>query len=228
MKKITFLIAFLCLAQLTKAQTNLGFRIGADAGLFSVETENRGSADVSPRFNVIFGMDIDVPFTRVLSFRTGLNLVQKSAEVNRTLDMNTPDSNWFTLYRMTCLEFPFLLVARWESDFGTFSIGAGPTFAFGMGGQVNVVAQNKNDNKQREYDQKLEWKGKTGNTTEENFYRFKRLDMGLGAMFSYQPPRSGLTFTVTANKGYRDITPSDETKFSTAYIGLSIGFMMQN
>lgn len=228
MKKIFVLIILGCFAQSLSAQANLGFRIGLNAGRFNAENKELGKYDITPRYNVIFGLDVDLPFSRAFSFRTGLNLAQKSAEINRTLEMNQPDTSWSTIYRMTYLEVPFLLVGHLKTDIGTFCVGAGPTISLGMGGATNIIAQHKTNLQQREYDQKIVWNGKTGSTVEENFYHFKRFDFGLGAMLSYQLPQSGLTLTFTYNKGLSDIAPSEETNFKTSYVGLSIGFMMQN
>lgn len=229
MKKIFVLVTFLMFAGWGMAQVNIGARTGMNAGLFELKHTDLDKYDITPRYNLILNMDIDVPFSLIFSFRTGLGLVQKAAEVDRTLEMGSVDTVWSTLYRMSYLEVPLLLVARAETErAGNFYFGIGPTLSLGVGGQVKLAAESKNTNKQSEEDIKIVWDGKEGETIQHGFYHFKRFDMGLGAILAYQLPRSGLTFTLSYNKGLIDLAPNSKAEFRTSYVGLCIGFSMQN
>jgi hypothetical protein len=230
MKKIALLTGFLLYVQLGNAQVNIGARMGMSAGLFELKSADVEKYDITPRYNILLNMDVDAVFSTVFAFRTGIGLVQKWSEIDHTLDMKKGDSNWSALYRMSYLEMPLFLVARAETEYyGNFYFGVGPTLSFGVGGQVNIVAKSKTSGGISEESPKIVWNGKPAPPGEHyGFNYFRRFDYGLGAIIAYQLPRSGLTFTASYNKGLRNISPYSGTEFKTSYVGLSIGFSMQN
>ena len=234
MKKITLLTAFLCLVYCGNAQVNMGARLGMNLGLFEMQHKDLGTYDVVPRPNVLLGLDIDVPFSMVFSFRTGISMVQKAIEVDlaRGVQNVSNAEKWSALYRMNYLELPLFLAARAETDFGNFYLSAGPTFSLGVGGDVSVdtissIPDAQGKKPQGSYpSQKLKWDGKHMPTLMENYYHFKRFDFGLGAAFTYQLPRTGIAITVNYNKGFRNIATNPDNTIKTSYVGVSVGFFM--
>jgi len=231
MKKIILGLCFLGLAQWSSAQVDIGVRIGINAGLFELENDNVEGKHIvtTPRSNLIVNMEVDMPFSLEFSFRTGLGFVQKWSEIDRTKEMQPTDTMWTTLYRMSYLEVPLFLVARAETDAGNFYFGAGPTLSMGVGGQVSISKTTKTATGTQQDDVQLIWNGKQGGSKlQDTFNRFSRFDLGLGAILAYRFPNKGITFTLTYNKGLTDISPYPDIKFKTSYVGLSIGFAMQN
>ncbi|MCL2027688.1 MAG: PorT family protein [Bacteroidales bacterium] len=232
MKKIILLISSLLLVQFATAQVNIGARMGLNLGMFDMENKNiEEDYKMEPNSSILIKMDVDMPFSTVFSFRTGLGLVIKGAEIDGLPESKIhPDTNWSLLYRMNYLEVPLLLVARAETDFyGTFYFGAGPTLSLGVGGKMDLFAKHKDDGGQRQITEPIVWGNKPAPSDKlHNYNYFRRFDLGLGAMFSYQLPRSGLAFTLSYNKALRNISPNEGVDLKTSYVGLSIGFIMKN
>jgi hypothetical protein len=231
MKKIILLTGFLFFTQIFTAQVNIGARMGMNLGTFDLKNENFSeNYDVQPSLSILIKMDVDVPFSTVFSFRTGIGLVIKGAEVHKLPDMQHRDTNFSLLYRLNYLEVPLLLVGRYETDFfGNFFLGVGPTLSLGVGGKMEMFAKHLPTEKETQDSYSLVWGNKPAPEGRHNGYNyFRRFDFGLGAILAYQLPRSGLTFTASYNKGLRNISPNDGIELRTNYYGLSIGFTMQN
>jgi len=228
MKKIVLPIIFLLFAQFGYAQVNMGARIGMNLGMFDLKNSNiTESYNVSPSLSVLIKMDVDVPFSTVFSFRTGLGLVIKGSEVDHIPTIQHPDTIWSLLYRLNYLEVPLLLVARAETDFfGTFYFGVGPTLSLGVGGRMEMFSEHRTNHGQTQSSYGLVWGNKPAPEAHHGYDYFRRFDLGLGALFSYQLPRSGLAFTVNYNKGLRNISPNPGFDLKTSYFGFSIGFIM--
>jgi hypothetical protein len=235
MKKIILSGIFLLVVQLTTAQVNFGARMGFNLGTFDLKNENiEESYDVSSSLSILINMDLDIPFSTVFSFRTGLGLVIKGAEVDNVPTMSAvhPDTNWSLLYRMNYLEVPLFLVARAETDFyGTFYFGIGPTLSLGVGGRMELFAEPKipgGEQRQETFD--LIWGNKDIKPmlgVPHNYIHFRRFDLGLGMIVAYQLPKSGLTITAGYNKGLRNISPVEGMNLKTSYFSFSVGFSMK-
>ena len=232
MKKFIPLIAFLLLVQLANAQANFGARMGVNMGTFEFSNTNvTGNYDINQSFNVMINLDIDVPFSTVFSFRTGLGFVVKGAEFDslQTMQHRFTDSIFSAVFSMNYLEVPLFLVARAETDFfGSFFLGVGPTLSLGVGGRMDLFSEhreNKGQGAQPRYD--IIWRNNPAPEGDFNpYYRLRRFDFGLGAVFSYQFPRRGLTLTVSYNRGLRNLSPNYGMNLNTTYLGFSIGFRM--
>ena len=232
MKKIIPLIAFLLLTQFANAQANFGARMGVNMGTFEFSNTNiTGDYDINQSFNVMINLDIDVPFSTVFSFRTGLGFVVKGAEFDslQTMQHRFTDSIFSAVFSMNYLEVPLFLVARAETDFfGSFFFGVGPTLSLGVGGRMDLFSEhreNKGQGPQPRYN--INWGNNPAPEGDFNPYgRLRRFDFGLGAVFSYQFPRRGLTLTVSYNRGLRNLSPNPGMNLNTNYLGFSIGFRM--
>ncbi|MDR1951733.1 MAG: PorT family protein [Bacteroidales bacterium] len=229
MKKIILSTSFLLLFQLGNTQVNIGARMGMNMGFFELKKVDVEEYSITPRPNILLNMDADVPFSMVFSFRTGLGFVQKWSEIDHVPDMKHVDTTWSLLYKMTYLEVPLFLVARGETEYyGNFYFGAGPTLSLGVGGKMEMFAKSISTGKERQETIDLVWNSKPAPENHHGYDYFKRFDLGLGFIFAYQLPKSGLTFTASYNKGLRNISPNPGTEFRTSYVGVSIGFFMQN
>ena len=231
MKKIIFPLIFLLFANFGQAQVNFGARIGMNLGIFDLKNYNHDITedyDVSQSLSVLIKMDVDVPFSTVFSFRSGLGLVIKGSEIDRIPTMQHRDTVWSILYRMNYLEVPLFIVARAETDlFGNFFFGVGPTLSLGVGGRMELFAEHRTNHGQSQTTYDLVWGNKPAPSEALHGYNhFRRFDLGLGAMFSYQLPRSGLAFTASYNRGLRNISPNPDIDLKTSYFGFSIGFIM--
>ena len=231
MKKFILLTGFLLTVQFAVAQVNLGARMGMTIGSFQLENANERFADeiydISSTINILLNLDIDIPFSTVFSFRTGLGLVIKGAEIDDVPDMRHADTTFALLYRLNYLEVPLLLGARLETDFsGNFFFGIGPTLSLGVGGRMDRFAQKIGTGQETQEVYSFVWGNKPIPEKEHGFNHIRRFELGLGAKFSYQLPRSGLTFTVSGNRGLRNISPNPDLNLRTSYIGVTIGFSM--
>ena len=230
MKKIILSVGFLLLFQLGTAQVNIGARMGMNMGLFELSKVDLEDFAISPRYNILLNMDVDIPFSMVFSFRTGLGFVQKWSEIDYIPDMKHKDTAFSLLYKMSCLEVPLFLVLRGETDFyGTFYLGFGPTVSMGVGGKMELFATAISPKVgERQETISLNWRGKPAPANHHGYNHLRRFDLGLGTMFAYQLPRSGLSFTVSYNRGLRNISPNAGTELRTSYIGAGIGIYMKN
>jgi len=232
MKKIIPLIAFLLLTQFANAQANFGARMGVNMGTFEFSNDNfTGGYDVNQSFNVMINLDIDVPFSTVFSFRTGLGFVVKGSEFDtlQTMQHQFTDSIFSSVFSLNYLEVPLFLVARAETDFfGTFFLGIGPTLSLGVGGRMDVFSEHRGNGGQGPQPRyNINWGNNPAPEGDFNPYsRLRRFDFGVGAIFSYQLPRRGLTFSVSYNRGLRNLSPNEGMNLNTNYLGFSIGFRM--
>lgn len=230
MKKIIPLIGFLLLVQLTAAQVNFGARMGVNMGTFDFSNANTtGSYDIAQSFSVLINLDVDVPFSTVFSFRTGLGFVVKGAEFDNIPTMpHIADSMYSAVFSMNYLEVPLFLVARAETDFfGTFFLGVGPTLSLGVGGRMDMFSEHRTISGLTDARYDIAWGNRPAPETAVHGYNYlRRFDLGLGAVFSYQLPRRGLTFSVVYNRGLRNLSPNEGMSLNTTYWGFSIGFMM--
>lgn len=231
MKKIIPLIGLLLLVQLATAQVNFGARMGVNMGTFEFTNDNfpEGNYDINQSFNVLINLDVDVPFSTVFSFRTGLGFVVKGAEFDNIPTMpNIRDSIYSAVFSMNYLEVPLFLVARAETDFfGTFFLGVGPTLSLGVGGRMELFSEPRTGRGQDQTRYDIIWGNRAAPETAIHGYNYlRRFDFGLGAVFSYQLPRRGLTFTVSYNRGLRNLSPNEGMNLNTSYLGFSIGFLM--
>jgi len=231
MKKIILLTGFLLLVQHGTSQVNFGARLGMNLGAFELKNDNIAeNYDISQSLSILIKMDADVPFSTVFSFRTGLGLVIKGAEIDdipHFPPLQHADTTWSLLYRMNYLEIPLLLVARAETDFfGTFYFGIGPTLSLGVGGRMDLFAEHKDNKGQSQQTFDLIWGNKPAPDSQHGYNYLRRFDLGLGAVVAYQLPRSGLTFTVGYNRGLRNISPNEGVNLTTSYLSFGVGFMM--
>ena len=232
MKKIIPLIAFLLLTQFANAQANFGARMGVNMGTFEFSNDNvAGSYDISQSFNVMINLDIDVPFSTVFSFRTGLGFVVKGAQFDslQTMQHRFPDSVFSSVFSLNYLELPLFLVARAETDFfGSFFLGVGPTLSLGVGGRMDLLSEHRDGGQNPQLPRHaINWGNNPASEDDFNPYsHLRRFDLGFGAIFSYQLPRRGLTFSVSYNRGLRNLSPNEGMNLNTNYLGFSIGFRM--
>jgi len=232
MKKIIPLIAFLLLTHFANAQANIGARMGVNMGTFEFSNDRFTEGyDINRSFNVMINLDVDVPFSTVFSFRTGLGFVVKGAEFDslQTMQHQFQDSAFSAVFNLNYLEIPLFLVARAETDFfGSFFLGAGPTLSLGVGGRMDVFSEDRvtgGQGPQPRYN--INWGNNPASEGDFNPYgRLRRFDLGFGAVFSYQFPRRGLTLTVSYNRGLRNLSPNEGMNLNTNYLGFSIGFRM--
>jgi len=92
---------------------------------------------------------------------------------------------------------------------------------------MDLFAKHRTNPGQAQHRYDLIWGNKPAPETAAHGYdHLKRFDFGLGAIFAYQLPNSGLTFTAGYNKGLRNISPNPGIDLKTSYFSFSIGFSM--
>ncbi len=195
----------------------LGFRMGMTTSFMSVDEPDLSGYEVRPRAGLMGGIDVDVPFTPMFSFRPSINFIQKSFLVDYAPEA-TGDS-LFANFRMGIIEIPLNIVVRFEQYKGNFFIGAGPTLAFGVAGKVLTNAHDATD------PLKIVWDGKYEPLDDD--FHLNRFDIGINLMAGYQMS-SGFTITLNYNKGFSNLDPKENASLKTSYLSLNLGFLMNN
>jgi hypothetical protein len=220
---VVFTAIFLIFQSSFAQDVNFGIKVGLTAGLFDVKM-NDIKLNVKPNFSIQAGVEVDVPFSSYFSFRTGLSFVQKAAEVSYR-DNLYADTNINLVQRFNNLELPVYIVGRIEfSNESAVYLGIGTSATVAMTGRLEIgkqlVAAPEKTFDTRE---KMSFKQDNGSL----YNSFNRWDVGINIFLSYKFTRG---FTISANytRGLLNLTKIENHKYSSGYLGATLGFMMGN
>lgn len=161
-KLILSVIVALCSVFGTVAQNDVS--INAFAGIGASGIMGEDADGLNAKFAYRFGVGVDVPFTQLWGFRTGLTFESLGANVDYGDVLNDLDT------RMNMLYFEIPLMATATIDTGSalgITFNAGPYIGIGLGGKTRTSY----DDDGVSYTQKSDVFGDNG---------FRRFDLGLG------------------------------------------------
>lgn len=209
MKKL-FLALLVLLSLNTYAQNlQIGFTGGTSISNYrSTVDGNTESAKAKAGFTA--GILIDIPAGRHFSFQPAINFTQKGAKEDYDL-MGTSGTSKLNI---NYLELPLNFLYNSRGRSGNFFIGAGPSFAYALGGKAKYESGTVS----------LSEKINFGSGDDD---LMKSVDIGINVLAGYAA-RSGLMFSVNANQGLNNLFPhgSDDGTLKSFYVGIKLGYML--
>ena len=228
MKKtiISLLIAatFFCIttqAQKTK-KINVRPTLGIVAGfnMYNINgNQYNGSkiteAKLKPGF--LLGVNVDVPFSSIISLQTGLQVISKGTKSSEKLYKENLDIYY--------IEMPLKVVLKPKIGSGNFLIGIGPDIAYAVAGKYKFddLVDNTDD-----INANVQFKNKADFQPDKYF--LKPLDLSIGLLLGYQL-KNNLFFQINGQYGLLDITtpqettdPDDKRTAKNYGIGVSVGY----
>ncbi|MDR2036713.1 MAG: PorT family protein [Bacteroidales bacterium] len=216
------LFLFFCLS--ISAQ-NSPFRFGVNAG---INTSNAmiGTVETngtSFRLGYQIGVTVDYAISQEFYLLSGLSFISKGSKIEdlvyMSYDGGTPD---FThKFEQQYLQLPLYGAYKLSlsKDFNLM-FGAGPYFAYGIGGKTNETLNGGSvwgdGTSEREY--------KTfGKNDEYSYYdRLKRFDFGLGALVNLEYKK--INFNISYEQGITNIAKNDSYKYRNYSLAFSVGY----
>ncbi len=212
MKKLLILtLAFVATELPGFAQhSRVGFTAGTVFSNYTVkfdgETENGNSIT-----GLTAGILADIPLAKHFSFQPAVNFVQKGTKDEQTF-MGVTEKAKLTA---NSIEVPLNFIYNSAGNTGTFFIGAGPSFAFGISGKA------KYDDGTTSVSEDLNF----GNDEEDDM---KGLDIGANILTGYRFP-NGLFIAANYNAGLNNLLPGDteDASLKSHYIGIKLGWLLK-
>lgn len=215
------LFCFTIQAQKTKeinGQTKLGIIAGFN--MYNINgNQYNGSkiteAKLKPGF--LLGVNVDIPFSSVISLQTGLQVISKGTKASEKLYKENLDIYY--------IEMPLKVVFKPKLGSGNFLIGIGPDIAYAVAGKYKFDDLNDNSN---DITANIQFKNKADFKPDDYF--LKPLDISMGILFGYEL-NNNLFFQINGQYGLLDITtpqettdPDDKRTGKNYGIGISVGY----
>ena len=223
MKKITLLntLMLLCFFAFAQKENEPGIAFGIKAGAtfskFSLSNNSETHYTASSVTSFYVGGTVNIPLFSILSIQPGLLFVGKGS--NTQLPFAPPASE-DTKFSPFYLEIPVNLMTQFELGPGTFFMGGGPYFSFGVGGKIKKTFVDQSGASQIEKDASIQFGSEASND-------LKKTDFGLNALLGYQLS-NGVNIHGGYSFGLANIDPDDSAppslKNSVISIGLGYSF----
>lgn len=147
---------------------------------------------------------VDVPLSSVLSVQPGIELTTKGQQKGATTGSNDDDE-----YRVTYLQAPVNLIAKYRSFFG----GVGGYFARALKGTYESGSA-KDD---------LKFGSSYVSSTSKKNDDWEQYDYGANVLFGYKLKK--FTFNINYQYGLKDIDPNPYYKSKNRTVSFEVGFM---
>jgi hypothetical protein len=223
MKKTTILTACLLVTTITYSQVRYGLQVSLNQSTANIEGKNFASftQDIQKLKGVMAVAEI--PISKHISLRSSLGYLQKGAELYpQTNTPGNPMNNYFHSLSTTLsyLELPTSINYNININPLTISVGAGPSFGYGLSGKVRAMFLTQ-----------IPGAPVVETTTEEDAFKpeekdgagFKRFETSADLLLSVRH-KSGLYLSANYLHGLTDLT-SGEEKYKSKNLFFSLGFM---
>lgn len=229
MKKVLFATMIVAFAGTASAQIGFGVQAGANfANVDMKETNPAYTYKTKMKTGLTLGLFATVPMSDNIDFRPELNYTQKGFKMD---DTQTQSIGGFTVTTVTktdavmnYAELPLNFVYKVPAGGGTFFIGAGPTFGFGLSGKakgsttVTMTGQPTTTNSSTV---DFAFDGKT-NTT-DNKMHLKGFDFGGNILAGYKLPM-GVSISAGYGMSFQDIDPESNSSLKNKGFNIKIGY----
>lgn len=210
-------------------QVEVGARAGLNLSNIYVKDENgrvRSGSQALPGFNA--GLTFDIPIADEFYLQPGALITTKGAKIKgdtyQYLYNDTYYNGDYTNYNAYYLEVPVNFLYKPQAGPGRILLGAGPYFAYGLGGNWKDDFNGKVTTGKLEFIN--DWNQRTGGSN--TFTYGKRFDMGVNVLGGYEFP-SRFSVQVNGSIGAANIEPNDNGRKPTAIfrnrgVGISVGY----
>ena len=198
---------------------NFGVQVGGNLASTKLEYKLPGgtiSQDTKSKLGFLIGAVAEFPFTSSISFRPELNFIQKGYK----FDLTESGSTYTQDATLNYIELPLNFIYNAPAGKGTFFVGAGPNFSFGLSGKIKTTETGEpNENSDIKFD------GKENATSTDNNYHLKGFDLGGNLLAGYKLA-NGLSFNIGYTVGFLDISPDKEaTHKNSGGLTFKLGYM---
>lgn len=221
MKKITIFntLMLLCLFAFAQKESEPGITFGIKAGAtfskFSLSNNSETHYTASSLTSFYAGGTVNIPLFSVLSIQPGLLLVGKGGNTQLPF---IPPASIDTKFSPFYLEIPMNLMTQFELGPGTFFVGGGPYFSFGVGGKIKKTFVDQSGASEIEKDASIQFGSDAS-------HDLNKTDFGLNVLLGYQ-----LNNSVNIHGGYSfglaNIDPDDSSppSLKNSVISMGLGY----
>lgn len=208
-RKLVLLCAMLFMTVTLLSQKTM---IGINAGiLFSMTKISQGTRTFVSQNRTGFnaGIVANIPVAEWFSFQAGLSFLQKGS--NRTemgVDVST---EWVSL---NYLELPLNFLYHTKGRYGSFEIGAGPSFSYGLSAKGKFFINTFTSVEKLHF----------GSNADDYL---KRFEFGANMLAGFQFT-NGLFINAVYNIGLSNVAGYSEDKWKNYYGGLRIGYFFKD
>lgn len=212
MKKFLFLawLFTMCYFASQAQNTRIGFAAGTSIANYNAKVDG-DSENGNSKAGITAGILVNVPMGKNFSFQPAVNFVQKGTKDEQTFGGSTEKVSLTTNH----IELPCNFLFNTTGNTGSFFIGAGPSFAFGLSGKwkyeddANSLTEDVNFG------------------DDENEDDLKGLDIGANFLAGYSFP-NGLMFSVNYNAGLSNLVPGNSGggSLKSSYFGIKAGWLL--
>lgn len=224
MKKITIfntlmLLCFFAFAQKESKENEpsitFGIKAGATFSKFSLSNNSETHYTASSLTSFYAGGTVNIPLFSILSIQPGLLFVGKGSNTKRASAPPVSEDGKFSSFY---LEIPVSLMTRFELGPGTFFLGGGPYFSFGIGGKVKKTFVDLSGISETEKDANIQFGSDASND-------LKKTDFGLNALLGYQLS-NGVNIHGGYSFGLANIDPdgSAPSSLKNSVISMGLGY----
>lgn len=236
MKKILFVLFVSGIVLSTSAQVQFGLQASGISSSAKVKEDGESFPGRKNLLGARLGGIAKINFNDKFSFMPELNFVLKGTRF--TENETEEDMGYTYTYEMDArfstniIELPLnVAYSAPAGKKGSVVFGLGPVLSFGLGGKYNVDYTITStfpgiDPESETIEGKIKFDGKTYDevSDEDEDFHLKGLELG-GNFFAGYQMNSGLFFRAGYNFGLSNLSPNDDTKYTTSYFGISIGYL---
>lgn len=177
--------------------------------------------DVKTTTSFYLGGTVTFPVSDMFSVQSGLSLIGKGTESKELEDGNTGLSvSGKAKINPFYLEIPVNAIVNFESGNGKFFLGAGPYYAFGVGGKIKFTGSSTSDGSTTTASVKQDIK--FGNSAEDTF---KKGDFGLNFLAGYEM-KNGFNIHAGYGLGLSNVmnVDADVAKVKNSVLSVGLGY----
>jgi hypothetical protein len=233
MKRSLLIAAFASVIFSAQAQVTFGIHANLVGASMSNKSNdpNNPLEDYDTRFSWKFGGVAQVPITDFVVFMPQLNVLNKGGKFDQTrtgffqgVPLTVTDKGDVEL---TYIELPLHFAYTNGTDVGNFFIGVGPSFSFGIRGDVegDLSGTLSGQTFSESYNLDVKFDGKKDDELDSDDvnWHFKRFELGVTAIVGYQLS-NGVFINAHYNYGISDIDPNSSLESKNRYFGIGIGY----
>ncbi len=217
--KRPILFAFIALFSANVSAQKIGVQIGGNLASTSIEERFSGGSlkpDTESKIGFLIGALAEIPFSSLISLRPELNFIQKGYKFE---EGSPGDDRYTENVTLNYIELPLNFIYNAPVGTGTFFVGAGPNFSFGLSGKQKTTETGDLD---ETIDVKFD--GKENATATDDKLHLKGFDFGGNLLAGYKMS-NGLSLNIGYTLGVSNISPDkDATYKNSGGLTLKLGY----
>lgn len=209
MKNYLLGVLLLASANTYAQKISFGFTTGVSVANYKSKVDGNKESGNS-KAGITAGVMADIPAGKHFSFQPALNFVQKGTKDEQTYNNVTQKVK----LNVNQLELPLNFLYNTRGNAGNLFIGAGPSFAFALGGKMKYTDGTNSLSENIKF-------GSGDNDIMKSF------DIGANFITGFSL-NNGLAFSVNYNAGLNNLFPhgADDGSLKSHYVGIKLGYFL--